>query len=67
MTANQKTLVVTGDSLSISLNSVDARKLKRFSKATGYPLSKTVDRGIELFLRQEAPVYRTHAKQGQQA
>ena len=65
MTANQNTLVVIGDSDPTSIESAHVRELMRFSQETGYSLSGTLDRGIELFLRQEAPVYRAHAKRGQ--
>jgi hypothetical protein len=64
MTADQNTLVVIGDSNPTSINSAHVRELMRFSKETGYSLSGTLDRGIELFLRQEAPVYRAYAKRG---
>jgi hypothetical protein len=67
MTADQNTLVVIGDSNPTSIESAHVRELMRFSKETGYSLSWTLDRGIELFLRQEAPVYLAHAKQRPQA
>jgi hypothetical protein len=67
MTADQNTLVVIGDSNPTSIKSAHVRELMRFSKETGYSLSGTLDRSIELFLRQEAPVYMAHVKQRPQA
>jgi hypothetical protein len=67
MTADQNTLVVIGDSNPTSINSAHVRELMRFSEVTGISLSGTLDRSIELFLRQEAPVYMAHAKQRPQA
>jgi hypothetical protein len=67
MTADQNTLVVIGDSDPTPINSAHVRKLMQFSKVAGLSLSWTLDRSIELFLRQEAPVYLAHAKQRPQA
>lgn len=64
MAANKNTLAVTGNTLSAS----HVRKLTRFSKATGYSVSGILDRAVELFMVQEAPVYMAYAKrQGLQA
>ena len=67
MTADQNTLVVIGDSDPTPINSAHVRKLMQFSEVACLSLSGTLDRSIELFLRQEAPVYMAHAKQRPQA
>ena len=65
MATTQNTPVVIGDKLPTSIKTSHVRKLMKFSKATGHPLSEILNRAVDNFMAIEAPVYLAHAKQRQ--
>lgn len=49
--------------VSANIKPAQVRKLQQFSRATGFSLDDIMSRGVELFLRQEAPVYLAECRQ----
>jgi hypothetical protein len=64
MADTENTLIVTNDSIAEVIKPDHVRALLWFSQVTGYSLSATLNRAVDLFLNIEAPSHIAPAPHG---
>jgi hypothetical protein len=60
----ENTLIVTNDPIAEVINPDHVRALLWFSRVTGYSLSATLNRAVDLFMNVEAPAHIAPAGHG---